>query len=422
MAHGFDSSTLVITSAVNDSNATQGAWTYNSTLKKWSMTVTAEDGTTKKTYSVTVNELPNTDATLKSIKVNGTALSSFSASTLNYLYNAAHGTSIAGLALTSEPTDPNAAQSAWTYDSALKKWSVTVTAQDTATKKTYTVTVHELPNTDATLSYIRIDGELISGFTKTKLNYTYSVPYGTDASGLYITSQISDSNATQGSWTYSSAQNRWSVKVTAEDGVTQKTYTVTVNELASSPSLTPAATPSATPSPSPSPSLSPTPSATPAVSPAPSAAPSPSAAQQTLAAHKLEAVQGTDTIAIELNISDLPQGTTAIRLPDGQVAKITGTAGIIRFTVSKDKLDKSGNLSIVALNSENAPSGTYTVAVLDSSGQLVPTAANPAGSGSSIFPILTWVLFGLAGIVAVVLIILIIKNKKNNKDKGMTIV
>ena len=62
--HGFDGSTLVLSSDTTDVNALQGDWTYDSGTFTWSVTVTAEDGTTQEVYTVTVNELTDTDATL----------------------------------------------------------------------------------------------------------------------------------------------------------------------------------------------------------------------------------------------------------------------------------------------------------------------------------------------------------------------
>jgi len=45
--------------------------------------------------------------------------------------------------------------------------------------------------------------------------------------------------AKPGTWTYDAAADKWSISVTAEDDSTQKTYTITVNELSSTePGLT----------------------------------------------------------------------------------------------------------------------------------------------------------------------------------------
>ena len=229
--HGSDGSSLVLSSVLNDSTAAQGSWTYNGVQRKWSVLVTAENGTTQKTYTVSVNELPSTDATLQSIKVNGSFITGFSSATLNYTYDVPHGTNIAALSLSSVVNDANATQSAWTYDSTQKKWSVLVTAEDGTTQKTYTVTINELPNNDATLKTLKVNGTAITGFTSSTLDYTYDVLHGLDGSTLALTSEVNDPAAAQGTWTYNSAQKKWSVLVTAEDATIQKTYAVTVHEL-----------------------------------------------------------------------------------------------------------------------------------------------------------------------------------------------
>jgi hypothetical protein len=231
VVHGFDGSTLALTSETTDVNANQGTWTYSAVTGKWSVLVTAEDGTTLNTYTVTINELPDTDATLKSIKVNGTDITGFSPATMDYTVDAVHGTAFTSLSFVSETTDVNALQGTWTYDAVKENWFLKVTAEDGTTQKTYTVTINELPDTDATLSSIQIDTIEISGFVSSTFAYTYDVVHGSNGSLLMFTSATTDVNADQGTWTYDAVNDSWSVLVTAEDGTTQETYTVTINVL-----------------------------------------------------------------------------------------------------------------------------------------------------------------------------------------------
>lgn len=230
VVHGTAISAASFVSATSDVNAEQGTWTYNAGTGKWSVLVTAEDGDTQKTYSVTINELPDTDATLKSIKVNGTTIVGFSPATLNYTVDVVHGTVLTSASFVSATTDVNAAQGNWTYNAVTGKWSVLVTAEDSVTKRTYTVTINELPNTDATLKSIKIDGTNISGFSPLTLNYTYIAPKGSDLAALVFTSACSDTNATQSAWAYDALNHKWSVTVTAQDTSFKKTYSVTVTE------------------------------------------------------------------------------------------------------------------------------------------------------------------------------------------------
>jgi len=97
-------SALALTSTFSDHMA-MGTWAYDAAATTWSITVTAEDNTTKLTYTVTVNELASTDASLSGIKIGGTDLTGFSLSVYDYTYDAVHGTDIAALAFTSTFSD-----------------------------------------------------------------------------------------------------------------------------------------------------------------------------------------------------------------------------------------------------------------------------------------------------------------------------
>jgi len=175
----------------------------------------------------------SSDARLLDIKIDGKSITGFSPDTYTYNYVAPYGTDLSTLVFTSTLNDAAATNGSWVYDSLNKKWCVTVTAEngDTAT---YTVNVSVAPSTDATLSSISVNGSALAGFSPAMLGYTYDVPYGTDGSALILSSAVNDTNAAQGSWTYDSVNTKWSITVTAEDGTTTKTYTVTVNELSNS--------------------------------------------------------------------------------------------------------------------------------------------------------------------------------------------
>jgi hypothetical protein len=135
-------SALALASTFSDGNAT-GSWNYDAAAQTWSITVTAQDMTTMVTYTVTINELPSTDATLKSLTIDGTGLVGFTPSQLHYTYTVVAGTSPSAFVFASECNDHMATQGAWVYDAATKTWSVTVTAEDTSKTSTYTVTITE---------------------------------------------------------------------------------------------------------------------------------------------------------------------------------------------------------------------------------------------------------------------------------------
>lgn len=87
------------------------------------------------------------------------------------------------------------------------------------------------PTTDATLSDLQVDGATISGFSPATTSYTYTVPTGTT-----VVPQITSVTATQAgngssatSITQASAiPGDATVLVTAPDGTTTKTYTVSI--------------------------------------------------------------------------------------------------------------------------------------------------------------------------------------------------
>ena len=225
-------SALSFTSTLEDSSASQGAWAYNSASHSWSVTVTAPDGTTKKTYTVNVSAAAqSSDAALSSISIGDTPLTGFTSSTLDYAYPVPHGTNPELLSLTSVVHDHNGKQGSWFYDVATHTWRMTVTSEDSLFTKTYTVTINELPSTDATLKSIKVNGIDVDSFTAGTQSYECKVAHGTVITAASFSSAANDANATIGNWTESAAPGKWSVTVTAQDKTTTLTYEVTINEL-----------------------------------------------------------------------------------------------------------------------------------------------------------------------------------------------
>ena len=226
--------------------------------------VTAEDGTTK-TYTVTVTRAATagTDATLSALALSaGTLDPVFGSATLTY--TASVGNAVARITVT--PT-VNRAGAAVAYldggDDALadadggtdgqqvdlsvgaNTVKVKVTAEDGTTTKTYTVTVTRLSN-DATLSALALsEGTLDPAFASAKDTYTASVIHSVaqitvtptaSAAGATVAyldgsdDALADADGgTDGQQVdLSTGANTIKVKVTAEDGATTKTYTVTV--------------------------------------------------------------------------------------------------------------------------------------------------------------------------------------------------
>jgi hypothetical protein len=111
-----------------------------------------------------------------------------------------------------------------------------ITAQDGVTKKTYTISVVIAPNTECEITEMKFssfDSEMIGMIADN--NITLTVPYGTDISNLvtsFATSEeatVTVGNVVQVSGiTPNDFTNPVEYLVTAQDGVTKKTFTVTV--------------------------------------------------------------------------------------------------------------------------------------------------------------------------------------------------
>ena len=119
--------------------------------------------------------------------------------------------------------------------------SVVVTAEDGTTTQTYTVTVtRDSFSTDATLSALTLsEGELTPTFATGTTSYTAAVeatvssitatPTATDdAAAITVDGIVTASGSTSESIPLTEGDNEVSVVVTAEDGTTTQTYTVTV--------------------------------------------------------------------------------------------------------------------------------------------------------------------------------------------------
>ena len=165
---------------------------------------------------------------------------------------------------------------------------------------------------------------------------------------------------------------------------------------------TPTAKPTATPTPTAKPAATPTPTAKPAATPTPTSAPvSTPASTPALTPAQTEEAPGTGDespeatptsqtgkVVITIVISELPEGTAAIRLPNGEVVELDGS-DTLEVEVGLEYLSDDGSVELVALDDEGAPLGVYDA---DS---IIPPDTGSAGDG--VWPVLMWVLIGIAG-------------------------
>ena len=188
--------------------------------------VTSEDGTAHNTYQVTVEILQSAVNTLDAIYLNGTPLEGFEPNTLQYNVELPYGTTQLP-EVTATVSDPAATMQIAVDTTALQA-TITVTAENGA-QRTYTIAFTIAKNTDATLAAIYTDSTLIKNFDANTLDYTVGLPF--DAAKPAITAMANDKNAKVAIEIIDAMH--YNIVVTAEDGVTTLTYTITFVNLPS---------------------------------------------------------------------------------------------------------------------------------------------------------------------------------------------
>ena len=220
--------------------------------------VTAEDGSTSKTYTVTVTRAaPSTDATLKGLTLSGIDFGTFASDTESYSSTVAYG--VAQTIVTPTLNHSGARyvkkiggvlvphQGPWrkvSLATGANVIAIEVTAEDGRTTKVYTVTVtREGASTDATLKGLTLSGVDFGTFASGTESYTAEVtntPTETNVtptvnhSGADYVIKLHGVDDADGTIPLAAGSNVITVEVTAEDGQTTKTYTVTVTLLVTS--------------------------------------------------------------------------------------------------------------------------------------------------------------------------------------------
>ena len=188
--------------------------------------VTSEDGTEDNTYYVVVEKLASDICTLDAIYLDGLPLEGFDANTYKYDVVLPHGTTQLP-EVTATTSDPKASLQI-AMDDVRMHATITVTAEN-KDQKTYSIYFTIAKNTDATLSGIFADGEMIANFDALTFDYTVDIPFGAPLPGL--TATATDPNA-QVAIRVVDAMH-YTILVVAEDGQTTLTYTVTFVQLPS---------------------------------------------------------------------------------------------------------------------------------------------------------------------------------------------
>ena len=188
--------------------------------------MTSEDGTEDNTYYVVVEKLASDICTLEAIYLDGAPLEGFDSNITTYDVVLPYGTTQLP-EVTATTSDP-AATHQIVVDEARKVATITVTAEN-KDQKTYTLYFTIAKNTDATLSGIFADGELIANFDALTFDYTLDIPFG--ATVPAITAEANDPNAKLTIQTVEPMH--YTIVVTAEDATTTLTYTVVLRQLPS---------------------------------------------------------------------------------------------------------------------------------------------------------------------------------------------
>ncbi|MBU9714932.1 cadherin-like beta sandwich domain-containing protein [Evansella tamaricis] len=208
--------------------------------------VTAQDGVTTKTYSIKVTRAPSSNANLSDLLVSeGTLDPAFHTETTNYEVAVDNevttievtptlATSVANFKVngTDDTTIP--------LDVGENSIEVEVTAEDGVTTKTYTIKVMRAPSSNANLSALVVsEGSLDPAFDTETTNYEVAVD--NDVNTIQVTPTLATSvanfkvNGTDDTTNpLEVGENTIEVEVTAEDGVTTKTYTIKVMRAPSS--------------------------------------------------------------------------------------------------------------------------------------------------------------------------------------------
>ncbi len=217
-----------------------------------SVVVTAQDGVTTNTYTISVLRLSlSHNADLSDLSLSYGRLSpGFSSETVNYSTNVPYDVSAIDVTATAAGQEASIKINGKAVPSGIPHTvslnvgsniiSIEVTAQDDTTVKTYTINItraepsHNADLSDLSLSY----GRLSPGFSSGVTSYSSSTPYSVSSTDVTATAagqsasiKINGVAVTSGiphTLNLNVGSNIISVEVTAQDGTTVKTYTINI--------------------------------------------------------------------------------------------------------------------------------------------------------------------------------------------------
>ena len=210
-----------------------GSKDVQSGANRFPVTVTADDGTTTKTYYVNVTRELSDDTKLSDLTVNGTTIDGFDPDEVLYDYGTV-GNDVTSLEVVGIPENPRATvevEGASDLQVGDNTITVTVTAEDGQSTGQYIITVNREGSSNNDLSSLEVEGyDLDPDFDKNETSYSITVP--SDVDSVTVNADPEDDHATvtiDGNENLQPGENTISVTVKAENGE-EKTYTITVTK------------------------------------------------------------------------------------------------------------------------------------------------------------------------------------------------
>ncbi len=139
-------------------------------------------------------------------------------------------------------------------------------------------------------------------------------------------------------------------------------------------------------------------------------APSESGTIEMLKPSHVEKNEETGVITVVLDLSMLPEGTTAIQLENGSIIPVDAGSSTVKFEISGKDVDEDGTVKIMAVGQDGVPLGTYILQVTDADKAVSGVINNANGK----MPILPWMIgmLAVAAVGAAVTVVILRKRKK----------
>ena len=186
--------------------------------------VTAENGTTTKTYYIDFDVEPVDNAYLSVLKYDNNVIAGFRPTKLTYSVDIPYST-------TTPPVlsgTPMAANASVFYSQATTQpyqGKVLVFSENMMGQKIYTVNFNLVKNTDATLADIKINGISLQGFNSQVFTYNEQLPY-TEMNAPVVSATPTHPFAQVSITQINSVAGTVTINVTAEDNLYTATYTI----------------------------------------------------------------------------------------------------------------------------------------------------------------------------------------------------